>query len=141
MLSTISGACVRSVSRIACAQKSSSVGAVRRGECRKMECFFGSLHFIAKFYYLCTAFGSGAQQCGKDADAENVSGCSAVRLARQLRELEVPGSNPGTPTKITSDYQVLVSRTRTFFCVPKKMHQKNAPKVVYIPSLMCFHCK
>ena len=29
-----------------------------------------------------------------------VSGCSAVRLARQLRELEVPGSNPGIPTKI-----------------------------------------
>ncbi len=26
------------------------------------------------------------------------SGCSAVRLARQLRELEVPGSNPGIPT-------------------------------------------
>ena len=28
------------------------------------------------------------------------SGCSAVRLARQLRELEVAGSNPVSPTKI-----------------------------------------
>ena len=27
------------------------------------------------------------------------SGCSAVRLARLLWEQEVPGSNPGTPTK------------------------------------------
>ena len=27
------------------------------------------------------------------------SGCSAVRLARQLRELEVPSSNLGIPTK------------------------------------------
>ena len=34
-------------------------------------------------YYICIRF---------------VTGCSAVRLARQLRELEVPGSNPGTPT-------------------------------------------
>ena len=32
------------------------------------------------------------------------SGCSAARLARQLRELEVPGSNPGTPTKFKSAY-------------------------------------
>ena len=28
-----------------------------------------------------------------------VSGCSTVRLARLLWEQEVPGSNPGTPTK------------------------------------------
>ena len=28
----------------------------------------------------------------------NISGCSAARLARQLRELEVPSSNLGIPT-------------------------------------------
>ncbi len=31
--------------------------------------------------------------------ARQQSGCSAVRLARQLRELEVPSSNLGIPTK------------------------------------------
>lgn len=36
-------------------------------------------------YYICIRF---------------VTGCSAVRLARQLRELEVAGSNPVSPTKI-----------------------------------------
>ena len=30
---------------------------------------------------------------------QSLSGCSAVRLARLLWEQEVPGSNPGTPTK------------------------------------------
>ena len=40
------------------------------------------------------------------------SGCSAARLARQLRELEVPGSNPGTPTQ--NAYQHHVDR---LFCI------------------------
>ena len=30
------------------------------------------------------------------------TGCSAVRLARQLRELEAPGSNPGIPTEFSN---------------------------------------
>ena len=45
------------------------------------------------------------------------SGCSAARLARQLRELEVPGSNPGTPTKFKFAYlkhRALASRARAF---------------------------
>ena len=45
------------------------------------------------------------------------SGCSAARLARQLRELEVPGSNPGTPTRFKFAYlkhRALASRARAF---------------------------
>ena len=38
-------------------------------------------------FYLCTRFSE-----------VKYSGCSAVRLARQLRELEVAGSNPVSPT-------------------------------------------
>ena len=45
------------------------------------------------------------------------SGCSAARLARQLRELEVPGSNPGTPTRFKFadlKHRALASRARAF---------------------------
>ena len=35
------------------------------------------------------------------------SGCSAVRLARQLRELEVAGSNPVSPTNRQTAHEVV----------------------------------
>ena len=49
-------------------------------------------------YYICIRF---------------VTGCSAVRLARQLRELEVPGSNPGTPTNKKEN----IHRECSLFCL------------------------
>ena len=60
-------------------------------------------------FYLCTRFSE-----------VKYSGCSAVRLARQLRELEVPGSNPGTPTDLQSDFKALASRARAFLCLNNK---------------------
>ncbi len=39
------------------------------------------------------------------------AGCSAARLARQLRELEVPGSNPGTPTQFQQKSVTKISHT------------------------------
>ena len=38
--------------------------------------------------------------------AQISSGCSAVRLARQLRELEVAGSNPVSPTMCREDIRL-----------------------------------
>ena len=45
-------------------------------------------------------FAPQLKPCGSQAyDFKCDSGCSSVRLGRLLWEQEVPGSNPGTPTK------------------------------------------
>lgn len=50
---------------------------------------------------------------------KNSSGCSAVRLARQLRELEVAGSNPVSPTNSVGNQHNMKKRyplKDTSFC-------------------------
>ena len=66
-------------------------------------------------FYLCTRFSE-----------VKYSGCSAVRLARQLRELEAPGSNPGIPTYFTQMTIIVVC----FFCAHTSQNKRL--KVVMI---------
>ena len=62
-------------------------------------------------FYLCNRFSE-----------VKYSGCSAVRLARQLRELEVAGSNPVSPTRKKRIFDILFFRID-----PNLSHDETTP--------------
>lgn len=81
---------------------------------RKQEKTILHLKPLPNFYYLFIAFFrvSGvlaqlaralrSQRRGRGFDSPKLhTGCSAARLARDVRDVKVPGSNPGTPTWYT----------------------------------------
>ncbi len=88
---------------------------------------------------------------------DKFSGCSAARLARQLRELEVPSSNLGIPTNFlsepplqvalfVSDHLALIRRTSTpFSSMPQTALHPQAvykhPKYISQKNRSFFHSK
>ena len=69
-------------------------------------------------FYLCTRFSE-----------VKYSGCSAVRLARQLRELEVAGSNPVSPTRKKRIFDILFFRID-----PNLPHDETTP-YLFLPAV------
>ena len=66
--------------------------------------------------------------------ARSVSGCSAARLARQLRELEVPSSNLGIPTIFPSEP---LSNQWLFCFLPRRFSDNPAQITIIFRKDQC----